>query len=82
MTGPGRFRVRVEDLRIAPNIPAGMDPCILLGLVPLMRKTAEDHQPIVVRRHGDHWRITDGRHRFMAAVIAGRSDVLAVEELA
>lgn len=74
------FRVPVDQLRLKPNIPAGMDPCVLLGLVPKMRKTAEDHIPIVVRRAGDLWQIMDGRHRFMAAVIAGRPDVLAVEE--
>lgn len=73
------FRVPVSHLRLKPNVPAGMDPCILLGLVPLMRKTAEDHDPILVRPDGDLWEIQDGRHRFMAAVIAGRPDVLAEE---
>jgi hypothetical protein len=75
------FRIPVDQLRLLPNIPAGMDPCILLGLVPKMRKTAEDHIPIVVFRAGDLWQIRDGRHRFMAAVIAGRPDVLAIEEV-
>lgn len=74
------FRIPVDQLRLKPNVPAGMDPCVLLGLVPLMRKTAEDHPPILVRRLNAHWQIQDGRHRFMAAVIAGRPDVLAVEE--
>lgn len=72
------FRVRVEDLRLKPNIPAGMDPYVLLGLVPLMRRTAQDHTPIRVLPLGDGtWRVMDGRHRFLAAVIAGRPDVLA-----
>lgn len=87
-TGPvaspsaGPFRVRVEDLRLKPNIPAGMDPYVLLGLVPLLRRTAHDHDPIVVRALPcGAWQVMDGRHRWFAAVIAGRPDVLAVEEL-
>jgi hypothetical protein len=71
------IRIPIERLHLLPNIPAGMDPCVLLGLVPLLRKTGEDHPPILVREHGDGWQILDGRHRFMAAVIAGRSDILA-----
>lgn len=71
------FRLRIEDCCLKPNIPAGMDPCVALGLVPLMRKTAEDANPIKVRPCGNHWKIMDGRHRFFAAVIAGRADVLA-----
>jgi hypothetical protein len=76
------FRAPVDRLRLKPNIPAGMDPCILLGLVPKLRKTDEDWEPIVVRLGTDGvWQIQDGRHRFFASVIAGRRDVLAVEEL-
>lgn len=75
------FRVRIEDCLLQPNLPAGMDPCVALGLVPLLRKTTEDHDPITLRREGEFWRIMDGRHRFFACVIAGRPDVLAEEEL-
>lgn len=74
------FRVPIERLHLRPNIPAGMDPCVLLGLVPLLRKTGQDHDPILVREDGDGWEIRDGRHRFFAAVIAGRPDVLAETE--
>jgi hypothetical protein len=74
------FRVPVERLHLLPNIPAGMCPSTLLGLVPLLRKTGEDHPPILVREDGDGWQILDGRHRFFASVIAGRPDVLAEVE--
>jgi hypothetical protein len=74
------FRIPVERLHLLPNVAAGMDPCVLLGLVPRLRKTSEDWDPIVVREDAGGWLVVDGRHRFFASVISGRSDVLAVEE--
>lgn len=75
------FRVPVSQLLIKPNIPAGMDLAVLGGLVALMRKTSEDPPPIEVRRVSDGvWLVLEGRHRYFAAVIAGRADVLAKEE--
>jgi hypothetical protein len=71
------FRVRVEDVRLPPNVAAGMNVLVLMSLVYRLRATLEDPEPVVVSRCGDHWRLHDGRHRFLAAVIAGRPDVLA-----
>lgn len=78
----GTFRIRVERLRVKPNIPAGMDPCVLLGMVPPLRGSHFDHEPILVRWEPTSytWLILDGRHRFVAALIAGRPDILAVED--
>lgn len=70
-------RIPIERLHLLPNVPAGMCPYTLMGLVAKMRKTTEDHTPIRVREDGDGWQILDGRHRFFAAVIGGRSDILA-----
>lgn len=76
------FYVRIEEMRLRPNIPAGMNPFVLMGLVTLLRSTDQDHDPVLVRRHkdGKSWLLLDGRHRFLASIIAGRCDVLAVEE--
>lgn len=75
------FRIRVERLRIRPNVSAGMDVLVLMSLAAMMRKTTEDPPPIRVSElNGGNWRVEDGRHRFFGAVIAGRPDVLAVEE--
>ena len=74
------FRIRIEDIRVLKPVPCGMDPYVLLGLVTLMRTTTEDHPPVLVRRDGDGWRLLDGRHRFVAALMAGRQDILAGEE--
>jgi hypothetical protein len=73
------FRVRIEDLLLPPNLPAGMDVLTLFSLVALLHKTTEDPAPVSVQREQSHWRITDGRHRAIAALIAGRPDVLAEE---
>jgi len=73
------FRVRIEDLLLPPNLPAGMDVLTLFSLTALLHKTTEDPEPVSVTREASHWRITDGRHRAIAALIAGRSDVLARE---
>ena len=63
------------------TVTAGMNIGVLITLGHLMRSTTENVKPIKVRREGDYYRITDGRHRFMASAIAGRSHVRArVEE--
>lgn len=72
------FRVRVEDLRLGPNPPAGMNPFVLMSLAYQMRASTADPEPVQVTRDGDGWRVHDGRHRVLAAVIAGRPDVLSV----
>jgi hypothetical protein len=71
------FRVRVEDLRLGPNPPAGMNPLVLMSLTYHLTATTEDPDPAEVTPEPDgSWRIYDGRHRAIAAVIAGRPDVL------
>ena len=71
------FRVPVEKLRLPPSVPAGLDVLTLLSLAALMRKTTEDPEPIVVAQELGGYRICDGRHRAVGALIAGRKDVLA-----
>lgn len=72
------FRVRLEDLRVGANPPAGMNALLLLHLAYEPRATTVDHDPIVVEVEPGGFRVTDGRHRAVAALIAGRPDVLAV----
>jgi hypothetical protein len=74
------FRIPIERLHLKPNVTAGMCPYTLLSLVPLLRKTAQDHDPILVKEDRGGWEIQDGRHRFFASVIAGRPDILAEQE--
>ena len=71
--------MRIEDLRPPANVPAGMNPLVVMSLAYMLRATLEDPEPIGVVREDGGWRIRDGRHRLVASMIAGRSDVLARE---
>lgn len=75
------FYADITRLHFIKPVTAGMDPYVLMALVPLMRKTTEDHPPIVVRPSRccpeQCWEVLDGRHRWIAAVMGGRSEVLA-----
>lgn len=66
------------DLLLFPEpVAAGMNPLVVMSLAYLYRATNEHVEPITVTPHGGHYRITDGRHRAVASMIAGRKTVLA-----
>ena len=76
----GTFRIPLHQLRLKPNIPAGGNGYQLLGRVPMLRQTSEDYDPVLVDDQCagcGSFRVQDGRHRFMASVLAGRVDILA-----
>jgi hypothetical protein len=74
------MRVRIENLRFGPNPSAGMNPLVLMSMAYHLKAGTEDLDPIAVTKELDGaWRIHDGRHRALAAMIAGRPDVLAGE---
>jgi hypothetical protein len=80
----GLIRVPITRLRFKVPITAGMNPYTLLGLVPLLRDTSQDHPPILVGPPCPECGVRidlDGRHRWIASVMAGRHDVLAMEEI-
>jgi hypothetical protein len=67
-------RIRYKD----GYITAGLDPYVLLGMVPILRKTSQDLPPIKLRPPCPACGTaeeTDGRHRWTAYVMAGRPDV-------
>lgn len=61
-------------------VAAGMNPYVLMSLAYMYRGSNEHTTPVVLRAEGDYWRITDGRHRFTASVMAGRKQILAEAE--
>jgi len=74
------MRVRVDRLLFGPNPSGGMNPFVLMSLAYLMLSTSEDPDPVEVTREPDgNWRVHDGRHRVVAAMLAGRRDVLCRE---
>ena len=72
------FRVPIEDVRLPRNVAAGVNFLVLASLAHLLRATTEDPPPILVQPlENATYRVSDGRTRFLAAVVAGRPDVLA-----
>jgi hypothetical protein len=71
------FRVPLEDIRFPEPVAAGMNYLTLGSLAHMMRATNEDPPPVVVTKepNGGGFRIVDGRHRVVAAMIAGRKDI-------
>lgn len=71
-------RIRLEDLRLPPNVPAGMNYLLVGHLAYHLRATTEDVAPITVQNLRDGtYRVSDGRHRYVAHLIAGRPDINA-----
>jgi hypothetical protein len=72
--------VRIEDLRFGPNPPGGMNAMKLLAYAHELRSSTVRHVggPVEVTRERDGFRVHDGRHRALAAMIAGRPDVECV----
>jgi len=75
-------RIRVEHLNFPQNVVAGCNYLVIASLTYLMRGSNEDPPPVPVRDEGGgRYSISDGRHRVIAAIIAGRPDVLCeIEE--
>ena len=74
------FQIQVSKILVLDNVPAGMNPYVVMSLTYLYRSTTDDVEPIKVwGMGGGLYRIMDGRHRFVASLMAGRPTVLAQE---
>lgn len=71
-------RIPLDRLVWLGNIPAGMDWSVIGLWACKFRKSGEDGPPILVVPIGSTglFRVTDGRHRTVAAYIAGRTDIV------
>lgn len=70
----------LDQLLFGRNPPAGLDWSVLGLWVCRLRKTAEEcNPPIIVTPVAGTalWRVTDGRHRTVASLIAGRTHIAA-----
>jgi hypothetical protein len=82
MSGDEPQRIRLSQLAFLDNPPAGMDPIVVLAEIGQfarqLRKTAYPCDPPVgLSPIGNTglYRVEDGRHRVIAAYIAGRMDI-------
>lgn len=82
MTHSPPLQLRLDRLTFPTPVSAGMNPFVLFSLAYAYRSGNEDVEPILVRPSELYgfYSITDGRHRAVASMIAGRKTVLAVIE--
>lgn len=72
------MQVRLEQLLMCEPVTAGMNVLVLFSLAHLYRSSNEHVEPITIRPVTDDiYRISDGRHRALASLIAGRKTVEA-----
>lgn len=69
--------IPLDRLLYPEPVSGGMNPFVLMSLAYHYRAGNEHTRPITVTQHGDLYRITNGRHRAVACMIAGRKTVLA-----
>jgi hypothetical protein len=83
------MRIHINQLLFPEPVVAGMNPYVFMSMAFRYRSTNDDLDPIIVSNpcgiihpsRGVLWEIVDGRHRALAAMIAGRKEILAEEEL-
>ena len=77
---PGLRRIPLDCLLFGVNVPAGMDWSVIGMWHVVFRKSAEPCDPpiVVVPIEGTpFYRVRDGRHRTVAAIMAGRTHIEA-----
>jgi hypothetical protein len=75
--------LRLDSLLVLRNVTAGMDWAVIGLHVARLRKTNLPVDPpirVYPEAATGFYRIADGRHRFVASLIAGRDTVYAVIE--
>jgi hypothetical protein len=75
--------IALDRLLFGPNVPAGLDWSVLGLWHCRLRKTAEPVEPAIVVHPVDgtsFYRVHDGRHRVIAAIMAGRTHIEAIQE--
>lgn len=76
------FAASIECLLFPRPVPEGIDPFVLLSAVHALR--GDEGWPLppvkLAASPGGLWRVADGRHRVIAAMMVGRTEVIAVED--
>jgi hypothetical protein len=69
-------RVRLEEIRLGPNVSAGMNLVLVSYMTYRLRTEVVDpFPPIAVRTAPGGYQLVDGRHRLVSHMAAGRRDI-------
>lgn len=75
------MHVRIDRLIFPEPVSAGMNPLVVMSLCHMYRSTNDHAKPIKVKPEiWGYYSITDGRHRAVAAMMAGRKTIWAKVE--
>lgn len=76
---PTPVEIRLDRLLFPRAVPAGMDWSVVGIWTAFQRKGSSPvDPPIIVNPENGYYRIADGRHRVMAAFMAGRDAIAAL----
>lgn len=73
------FLLPVHEIRIAPVLPCGINILTLCAIASVARNSHQDIDPIEVKKLDDEWHLKDGRHRWLAHIIGGRTHIRCFE---
>lgn len=73
------FWLPVHEIRMRPVLPCGMSYLLVGALAYTLRTTHDPVTPVEVRQEGGGWVLVEGRHRWVAHLVAGRDQIQCVE---
>lgn len=73
------FLLPLHEIHLKPNLPCGLNVLTLMAITAVLRNSHHPVEPVLVRKEDGHWLLVDGRHRYMAALIAGRESIACKE---
>lgn len=73
------FLLPVHDIRIAPVLPCGINVLTLCSIANIVRNSHDDIEPIEVEKRDGEWHLVEGRHRWIAHIIGGRTHIRCFE---
>jgi hypothetical protein len=77
---PGEaFLLPVHEIRHKPVLPCGVNILVVCAIAATLRNSHEQVEPVLVEQRGG-WLLLDGRHRWVAHLVAGREQIRCVEQ--
>lgn len=74
------FELAVHEIRPQAPLPCGINLLTLCAIAATWRNTHKPIDPVIVRKVDGVWTLVDGRHRWLAAWVAGRATIRCKED--